>query len=186
MKTMPEISERITRFSTPWFEVIAKTIKGVTNIGNQPYYTIRSKDYVTILAFTFTEEVVLVQQYRPVVEDFTLELPSGHVEPGEAPLDAASRELREETGYVAHELELLGFLIPDTGRLENRLWCYFTDDLTLDQQDHLLREDGIEFKLCAKQELLEFIAQGKLSHALDLAVVALAISKNKLEGTNER
>src|SRR5213079_2244404 len=63
----------------------------------------------------------LVRQFRPALEEFTLELPSGHVDLGESPEQAARKELREETGFVANELILLGSLSPDTGRLSNPL-----------------------------------------------------------------
>ena len=66
-----------------------------------------------------------MRQYRPAVEERTLELPSGHVDPGETPIAAATRELMEETGYVADKIEEIGVIRPDTGRLSNRLWCFF-------------------------------------------------------------
>ena len=177
MKAKPEVVQKVSRYTTPWFDIIAKTIRGGAGIGSEPYYTVRSKDYVTILAFTCSGEAVLVRQYRPAVEDFTLELPSGHVEPDETASSAIIRELQEETGYVARNVELLGCLVPDTGRLENRLWCYFADGVAPGKRRH---EEDIQVELCPKQKLLEFIGSGKLSHALDLAVIVLAISKNRL------
>lgn len=47
------------------------------------------------------EELVLVRQTRPVTEEQTLELPSGKIEPGETPAEAAARELAEECGLAA-------------------------------------------------------------------------------------
>jgi ADP-ribose pyrophosphatase len=180
MDSKPVIIERTTKFSTPWFEVIAKTVEDKQTIDPDPYYAIRLQDYVTIFALTTSKEILLVQQYRPVVEDYTLELPSGHVEDGEAPADAAIRELLEETGYLARNLELLGTLIPDTGRLENRLWCYFASDLILDRQGLELKDEGLKVRLCKTQEFIDMIVQQEITHALDLAVVALVMIKNKL------
>ena len=84
-------------------------------------------DYVTFLALTNNNEILFVKQYRPVLEKYTLELPSGHVEPGQTPEQAAQAELLEETGYKAEKLELLGCINPDPGRLNNKLWRFFTN-----------------------------------------------------------
>src|SRR6266545_7975392 len=53
-----------------------------------------------VLALTPAQEVVLVREFRPGVEEELLELPGGLIEGDEAPTDAARRELLEETGYA--------------------------------------------------------------------------------------
>jgi len=66
---------------------------------------------VVIVAVTDDGELVLVEQYRKPVHAQVIELPAGlvgdHVNPGETELEAASRELIEETGYAAGRMELL-------------------------------------------------------------------------------
>jgi len=66
---------------------------------------------VVLVAVTAEEEIVLVKQYRKPVGAQVIELPAGlvgdHVDPDESILDAAARELEEETGYAASQLELL-------------------------------------------------------------------------------
>ena len=99
-------------FATPWFEVVAKHPPGY----DQPHYSICTQDYVMVVAVTTEGRFLLVRQFRPAVGVATLEFPSGHVERGETPAQAARKELLEETGHVAPELELLGELAPDTGR----------------------------------------------------------------------
>src|SRR6202011_5655634 len=106
-------------FKTPWFELIGK------KIGNNAalHYSISTQDYVSIFAVTKNQTFPLVRQFRPAIEQVTLELPSGHVDEGETPEQAAGRELREETGFAANKLILVGNLSPDTGRLGDRMWC---------------------------------------------------------------
>lgn len=108
---MKTIASRRTVFSTPWFQVVSKLIEG----DSHPYYALSLPDYVCVVALTNARRLVLVRQYRPAVEELTLELPAGHVDPGETPEHAARRELLEETGYSCDRLELVGDLHADTG-----------------------------------------------------------------------
>jgi ADP-ribose diphosphatase len=68
-------------------------------------------DTVVTLALTPTRDVVLVREYRPGPEEALLELPGGAIDEGENPLDAARRELLEETGYAGGELRQVGSML---------------------------------------------------------------------------
>ena len=174
---MPDVTERYTVLSTPWFNVIAKTLSGSNP--DTPYYSLQMPDYVAIVALTEHQEVLLVRQYRPAVERYTLELPSGHVEQGESPAEAAKRELLEETGYEADDVELLGCLAPDTGRLSNRMWCYFASGATPCCPAPVI-EPEIDLVVCSQSDLVRYIAESEFDHALHLAAVLLTILKHKL------
>jgi ADP-ribose pyrophosphatase len=63
-------------------------------------------DSVAVLALTASNEVVLVEEFRPGPEAVLLELPGGLVEAGQAPLEAARLELLEETGYEGDLIEI--------------------------------------------------------------------------------
>jgi ADP-ribose pyrophosphatase len=169
---MPRITNRSIEFTTPWFDLVAKEMR----VGDPPYYSLRMPDYVSVIAFTGEQEVVLVRQYRPAVERYTIELPSGLVEAGETPEQTARRELQEETGYHADKMELLGPLLSDTGRHENRLWCYLAPAVSPPGSNYN-PEPGIEKVLIHRGALFDMIAEGKFDHALHLGVLALALAK---------
>lgn len=80
------------------------------------YGVMESGGFAATVAVTDKNEVVLVRQWRQPLEGFTLELPSGGVDTEEDPREAAGRELFEETGYRAGDLESLISVHTSTGR----------------------------------------------------------------------
>lgn len=97
-----------TVFQTEWFSVEQVSLDGETSLEDQPYYRINSSDGIMVLAMTSDEKIILVRQFRPAQNQYTLELPSGFIKDHELPRDAAMRELKEETGFVCESMELLG------------------------------------------------------------------------------
>ena len=178
--TSPVIIERKTLLSNPWLEVAARVVRGMPgSTGDQEFYVVRPRDYVSVVATTTEGGLLLVRQYRPAVDRMTLELPSGLLDPGETPDNTARRELYEETGYVANTVEHLGTLLPDTGRYENRLWCYVAEGVE-PATDWQVPDDGVERVVMPVPELLSLITSGAFDHALHLAVVMLAVAHGRL------
>lgn len=83
------------------------------------YFVLENPDWVNVVAITPAREILLVRQWRHGTASVELELPAGLVEPGESPLDAAARELREETGYAAGRVTLLGEVAPNAAFQRN-------------------------------------------------------------------
>jgi ADP-ribose pyrophosphatase len=171
---MPTITDRSVAFSTPWFDVLAKHVDGDPS----PHYTVKPPDYVTVLATDADGRFLLVKQYRPVIEGFTIELPSGLVDPGETPDSTARRELIEETGHRAERLEALGALFPDVGRLGNRMHGFIARDVTPIPGAAI--ESGIELLRWTPAEFAAGLADLKVTHALNLAVILLAVLRGQL------
>ncbi len=167
--------------SIPWFEQIKKEVLFPWEDEPQIYYSIKPSDYVTVLARTKDEKIIVLRQYRPAVEDYTYELPSGHIDDGETPEQAIVRELKEETSCHAEQITLLGEVIPDTGRLENRLWAFYINELEINELLSPDENEGIEVCPVPYAEFFEMVRDGRLNHALDLSVIALAIFKNHLK-----
>ena len=168
---MPEVVARQTVFETPWFSILEKRTAGLGS--DDVYYSVETLDYVAVVAVTRHDEVLLVRQYRPVPETFTLELPAGHVEPGQTPEQAARAELLEECGYVAKHFELLGTLIPDSGRLGNRLWCFLATDAVPSPDGPA--DEPIQCLAIPASELLARVGDGTFDHGLHVAALALAL-----------
>jgi len=91
------------------------------------FYTVGSPDWVNVIALTPDERVVLIRQWRHGAASPVVEIPGGMVDAGEDPLDAAKRELAEETGYVAERWTRLGAVNPNPALFSNRLYSYLAE-----------------------------------------------------------
>ena len=80
---------------------------------------LEAPDWINVLAVTPGEGVILVSQFRHGNQCTTIELPGGMVDAGETPLQAAQRELKEETGYVSNDWFCLGVSAPNPAFLDN-------------------------------------------------------------------
>ncbi len=102
-------------YRNPWcaFRVDEVVLPGGATI---EYGVLESGGFAAVVPVTEGGGVVLVRQWRQPLGDFTLELPSGGVEAGEDPGEAAGRELFEETGFRPVGLEHLASVHTSTGR----------------------------------------------------------------------
>jgi ADP-ribose pyrophosphatase len=162
------ITKRETVFETKWFQVEARH----TDADPVPFYSLKLPDYVAIVAYTTAGDMVLVRQYRPAIDAATLELPSGLVDGKDNAEATARREMEEETGYRVGELIHLGTLYSDTGRLQNRLWCYLAKNVKT--IPGWKAEEAIQTVLMSPQEVRTAILDGRFKHALHLAALQLA------------
>jgi ADP-ribose pyrophosphatase len=164
---------------SPWSKLIERTVQLPHANEPESFHTIRQDDSAIILGTTKDGLMPLVRQYRPALERHTVELPSGAIHTGEAPQDAALRELAEEVGLCPASsgaelsVRLLGSCEADSGRFEAKLWCFLMRDLVpiSDWQP----EPGIERLLVRAEELPILVAQGSFCVASHLGVFALAI-----------
>jgi ADP-ribose pyrophosphatase len=174
--TKSDISGRSSVFKTPWFELIGKKIGNDTAL----HYSISTLDYVSIFAVTVSGTFPLVRQSRPAIEQITLELPSGHVDEGETPEQAAVRELREETGFIANKVILVGNLSPDTGRLGNRMWCFFAPEVTPIGSEFVPHPE-IEPVIYEKPLRRLVLDEPAFSSALNRATILMAVAQGHIE-----
>lgn len=102
------MNNKQTVFRTEWFSVEQEFFDYIESLKGKPYYRIKSPDGVIILATTETDRIILVKQFRPALNQYTLEFPSGTINELETPQEAAARELYEETGFACRALNYLG------------------------------------------------------------------------------
>ena len=92
-------------------------------------YVKSAHDVVATLAITDDRQVVLVREYRHPLRKVIYNLPSGSIPNGEAPAQAARRELAEEAGYLARRILPLGSMVPFPGAVVGTIHLFLARDL---------------------------------------------------------
>lgn len=129
--------------------------------------------WVNVVALGDDQRVLLVRQWRFGIGAPTLEIPGGMVDPGETPLDAARRELLEETGFVAARWSELGAVDPNPAFLTNRCTTFLAEGLERVGEPVGDGEEEIEVESAAVGELAALVASGAIRHALVVAAFYL-------------
>lgn len=171
----PRITARNRTRLSPWVTIVERLVEFGDGAGPQTYHALELADYVTVFAVTTDGGVPLVRQFRPTIEDWSLELPGGMLDPGEDPAEAACRELAEESGLACEELQPLGCFDPDTGRLGNKAWGFFAKGATRipgwQPEAHV---SAIEQPLAS---VLDDVAAGRFTHLLHVGFIGIAMAR---------
>ncbi len=114
-------------------------------------------DYVNVVAVTTAGEFLCFRQTKYAVSGETLAIVGGYLEPGEEPLDAAQRELREETGYQAATWQSLGHFVVDGNRGCGTAHLFLATDAAWSQPidaDDLEEQELLQLNQAAVREAL--------------------------------
>ena len=165
-------SDKQTVFSTEWFSIERERFDGLESLEGKPFYRLKSPDGVMVLALTDAEEIILVKQFRPAFSQYSLELPSGFIDGSESPLQAASRELHEETGFACETLIPLGTGRIMLNRTDSRQFAFFGRGAVKDP-DFYPREE-IEIVLVDRERFRKLVVEGQFQQLAALALFVLA------------
>jgi ADP-ribose diphosphatase len=168
----PRIRSRSTTTVSPWMGIVAREVEFSRGAGLHIFHAVDQADYVSIVPLTPAGKIPLVWQYRPALEAFSWELPAGMVDAGERAIDCCRRELMEETGLTARRIHPLGEASPCTGRLNNRIHCFFVE--TGERVADFKPEPGLTVKLASPAEVVRLITTGNFASQLHMGSLLLA------------
>jgi 8-oxo-dGTP pyrophosphatase MutT (NUDIX family) len=158
-------SETIAR--TRVFDVHKETKRSPRTGQNHDFFVIEASDWVNIVPLTPAGEVVLIRQYRHGVADFTLEIPGGMMDAGDAsPAAAAQREMQEETGYDSDDIRPLGWVHPNPAIQGNRTFMFAAYGAERRMETNFDTTEEIEVVTAPLSRVPELIRDETISHAL--------------------
>jgi 8-oxo-dGTP pyrophosphatase MutT (NUDIX family) len=160
--------------SHSWLEVREQRVRLANGNEIEQFHLVTGPHWTAVLCLTEDRQIVLVRQYRHGFGGASLELPAGVIEPSEAPIDAARRELLEESGFEAALMEPLFSTAPEPSRSSTRAHFFFASGARAVASQHLDQCEDLQVVLVPVSELLELIDDGHIVHAAHLAAILLA------------
>ena len=132
---------------------------------------------VCVVALTDDNKVIVERQYRYPMHEVTLEIPAGKLDSKEEdPLDAAKRELKEETGAVADKMTYLGKFYPTPAYSDEVIHMYLAEELHFESQS-LDDDEFLTFDLVPINELVDSIMAGNVPDGKTQAAVLAVCRK---------
>jgi 8-oxo-dGTP pyrophosphatase MutT (NUDIX family) len=154
---------------TPVFDVYKEKAVCLRNNFSWDFYTLDCPhDWVTVVAITINNEVVMVKQFRYGSKKDELEVPGGLTEENEEPLEAGIRELREETGYVGQNAVVLGKVCPNPAIQGNFCYTVLVEGVEKKYDTEFDNAEDIQTLLIPLSKIDEYINEGIISHGLAL------------------
>lgn len=134
-----------------------------------------------ILAVDENENIYMVRQYRKACEEVLLEIPAGKLEIGEKPLDCAKRELREEVGIVADNMDYMLEFYTSAGFCNEKIHVFLAKGITPAQRDPD-EDEIIEVEKFSIDEVLKKITYGEIVDAKTIIAILYYVNNRRQNG----
>jgi len=139
----------------------------------EQYYKISKQDYVVIIAVDKNKNIIMERQYRLGADNILLELPAGFIEKDEKPIDAAIRELKEETGYVGKNPKYLGYFYPSAGFLEMKGHIVLLETNKQTESLNLDATEEIEIVKYPFEKVLKMVKNNEINDVSAMMAISL-------------
>lgn len=153
-------------FRRPWLTVRCDSLRLPTGAIEPEHYILEYPDWVNVIAITEDGQFVMVRQYRHGLQSTETELCAGVAEQGETPLDAAKRELIEETGYTSENWEEFMTISANPATHNDLTHCFIAHEAKLTTSPKLDETEFLETLLLSRDELLELMRTDKIKQSL--------------------
>ena len=163
----------------PWLTARVDKVELPTGAIIDEYYVLEYPDWVNTIAITKDGMFVFVRQYRYAIGKTVNELCAGVIEKGEDPMDAAKRELMEETGFGGEKWQKWMTISANPSTHTNLTHCYLAMDVERMDVQHLDQAEDIEVRLFSRDEVMEMLEKGEIWQSLMAAPLWKYFAKSK-------
>ncbi|MCU0821314.1 MAG: NUDIX hydrolase [Spirochaetes bacterium] len=137
------------------------------------FHIIETFNWINIIAITEDNKIIMVKQHRLGTDDLTLETVAGMIEHSEDPLEAAKRELHEETGYRESRMIFLKKTAVNPAIINNHIYFYLATGCKKVSEQKLDPAEDIEILLYSEDEVKKMIKDGTINHSIVIAALSL-------------
>ena len=133
------------------------------------FYVLEYPEWVNVIAITTDGKFVMERQYRYAADSTNYEIPCGVMEQGETPLEAAMRELKEETGYGGGQWRELMCISANPTSMANMTHCFVATGVEKVSDQHLDATEELEVHLLSRDEVLTLLQNNEIIQSLMIA-----------------
>ena len=156
-------------FVCPWLKVRKDEVRLPNGIIIPDFFVTEASNWVNVIAITKEGEFIIEEQYRHGIQQVCFELCAGMVDEGENPLEAAQRELLEETGYSGGIWTAFGMSVPNASGSVVKCFHFIATDVVRKNTPKLDKTEDIRIHLLTETELKQIMLDGRIAEAVMLA-----------------
>jgi 8-oxo-dGTP pyrophosphatase MutT (NUDIX family) len=160
----------------PWIQVFEQNVTLPNGAQIEGYLTWEVREYALTVALS-AQGIALIRQYRHGNGKISYDLPGGYLDEGEKPLQAAQRELLEETGLVAKKWEHIASLILDNTRGNAKAHIFFARETEVAQPPVLDETEELSLSYLSIETILMLIRQGEIDSLPSVAGIFMVLQQ---------
>lgn len=167
-------------FRRPWLTVRRDTVRLPNGTVIPEFYVLEYPDWVNVIAVTAEGNFVFIRQFRYGLGETRYELCAGVIDPDETPLEAAKRELFEETGFGNGKWEEFSVISGNPSVTNNLTHCFLATGVERISTQHLEASEDISVHVLTVDEVRELLVRDEIKQSLMVAPLWKYFAQNKL------